>query len=252
MARTLKDSKLDKAEARRKLEARGKPYYRLIEEGLHLGYRRMSGRAGTWCVRRYVGNQQYSVSVIGIANNNSDADGDTILDFAQAQNKARAYLSGARKKAGPFTVKAALEEYFEKIEDEGKSAYDARRRIEPYVQRIVNTECDKLDARELRKWLLALSRAPARLRTAKGKKQQHRDLDHKDAETVRRRKATANRTWTVLRAALNFAYREGKIASAAAWERVEPFEDVDAARIRFLTLAEAQRLINARILNLGH
>ena len=48
-----------------------------------------------------------------------------------------------------------------------------------------------------------------------------------------------------LRAALNFAYREGKIASAAAWERVEPFEDVDAARIRFLTLAEAQRLINA-------
>ena len=73
MARTLKDSKLDKAEARRKLEARGKPFYRLIEEGLRLGYRRMSGRAGTWCVRRYVENRRSSVSVIGIADDNSDA-----------------------------------------------------------------------------------------------------------------------------------------------------------------------------------
>ncbi len=33
--------------------------------------------------------------------------------------------------------------------------------------------------------------------------------------------------------------------SDEAWRRVEPFENVDAARVRYLTIAEAQRLIAA-------
>jgi integrase len=41
------------------------------------------------------------------------------------------------------------------------------------------------------------------------------------------------------------AFREGKTDSDAEWRRVEPFEAVDAARIRYLTIAEAQRLVNA-------
>ena len=50
---------------------------------------------------------------------------------------------------------------------------------------------------------------------------------------------------TILKAALNRAWREGKIASDSPWRRVEPFEGVDAARVRYLTIGEAQRLINA-------
>ena len=50
---------------------------------------------------------------------------------------------------------------------------------------------------------------------------------------------------TILKAALNRAWRDGEISSDAAWRRVEPFEAVDAARVRFLRVAEAQRLINA-------
>jgi integrase len=34
-------------------------------------------------------------------------------------------------------------------------------------------------------------------------------------------------------------------ANSAAWRRVEPFEEVDAARVRYLTVAEAKRLLNA-------
>jgi integrase len=48
-----------------------------------------------------------------------------------------------------------------------------------------------------------------------------------------------------LKAALNRAWREGKIASDGAWRRVEPFEEADAARIRYLQIVECQRLINA-------
>ena len=70
-------------------------------------------------------------------------------------------------------------------------------------------------------------------------------LDKADHEAVRRRRASANRTLTVLKAALNRAWREGKISSDEAWRRVEPFEEADAARVRYLTVAEAKRLLNA-------
>jgi integrase len=72
-----------------------------------------------------------------------------------------------------------------------------------------------------------------------------RELDKADPEAIRRRRASANRTLTVLKAALNRAWREGKIPSDEAWRRVEPFEEVAAARVRYLTVAEAKRFLNA-------
>jgi integrase len=48
-----------------------------------------------------------------------------------------------------------------------------------------------------------------------------------------------------LKAALNRAFREGKVSSNAEWSRVEKFDNVDTARIRYLSVAEAKRLINA-------
>jgi integrase len=41
------------------------------------------------------------------------------------------------------------------------------------------------------------------------------------------------------------AWRKGKIASDDAWRRVPPFEPADAARVRYLQIDEARRLINA-------
>jgi hypothetical protein len=59
MARRIADKNLDSKEARRKLSSRGKPHWRGIERGLHLGYRRLSDGADPWIVRRYLGKQQY-------------------------------------------------------------------------------------------------------------------------------------------------------------------------------------------------
>jgi hypothetical protein len=47
MARRVRDNTLESRAARAKLKARGKPYYKAIGEGLHLGYRK--GQAeGKW------------------------------------------------------------------------------------------------------------------------------------------------------------------------------------------------------------
>ena len=62
-----------------------------------------------------------------------------------------------------------------------------------------------------------------------------------DPEKQRARMVTANRTWTILRAILNYAVREKK-CEAGAWGDVA-YKRVDRARERYLEIEEAQRLV---------
>jgi hypothetical protein len=78
MSRTVKDANLGTREARSRLQARGKPYYRLIEQGLHLGYRKNRGRGGKWVARHYLGSQSYLVETIASADDYGDADGTAV------------------------------------------------------------------------------------------------------------------------------------------------------------------------------
>ena len=89
-----------------------------------------------------------------------------------------------------------------------------------------------------------IAAAPPRLRTRPGEKQKVRDTSE-DPEAQRRRRASANRILTVLKATLNHAWREGKVASDDAWRRVTPFREADAARVHYLNREECRRLVNA-------
>lgn len=62
--------------------------------------------------------------------------------------------------------------------------------------------------------------------------------------TWRRWQASANRTLTILKAALNQAFADGKAASDDTWRRVKPFENVSAPVVRFLSPEECARLVN--------
>ena len=252
MARRVKDATLDSREARSKLKPRGKPYYRLIEPGLHVGYRKLKGRAGTWVVRHYVGEQAYQVESIGPADDLSDADGEAVLSYWNAVERARKHMVAranvAAGKHGPYTVAQAVRDYLGWLADKGKSARDSEYRANAFIlPDLGEFEIAKLTTDQLHEWHVALSKQSPRLRTEKGEKQNHKVRDKgADADEWRRkRRASANRTLTILRAALNRAWRDGKVASNGAWARVEPFDAVDAARIRYLTVAEAQRLVNA-------
>lgn len=253
MARTVQDKNLSSKETRLRLKARGKPYYRLIEQGLHLGYRRLKNhdgniQAGNWVVRHYKGDQQYEVETIGPADDKSDADGVKILSFSQAQVKARDLMvqraHRAAGKTGPITVKDAIDAYIEFLETKRKSARFSRYAADAFIlPKLGATAVNDLAKEQIEKWLNGLAKAGARIRVKKGKEQRFKEVTDPE-EHKRRRKSTANRILTILKAALNKAWREGKTPSDAAWRRVEPFEGVDAARVRYLTLAEATRLIN--------
>lgn len=107
-----------------------------------------------------------------------------------------------------------------------------------------STKLEDLTAEQVRKWHAKLAKASARVRTKKGAEQKFR-TNEDDPERERRRKSTANRILTILKAALNRSWRDGHVASDRAWRRVEPFKNVESARIRYLALDEATRFVNA-------
>ena len=262
--RKVRDSRLDSRKAREKLKARGMPYYRKIEGGLAVGYRKLRGQAGTWWCRHYVGEKKYDTEKLGTADDitdafaSGDADdhtvklldaaADPVMTFDQAQALARA-RKGKRAAGvtGPLTVADALDQYLERLKGEGsKSVDDARYRAEAFIRpRLGTIKVKALTADDVRKWMVRLAKEAPRLRTAEGKKQKHRSIEADEADVIRRRRATANRVLTILKSALNQAFRDGKVSTDTAWRCVEPFKEVDAPRIRHLEVAEATRLINA-------
>lgn len=251
MARTVRDTRLDSRAARERLEARDEPYWRLIEDGCHLGYRK--GRRGGRWIARYrepgAASRSYAKEGLGIADDTSDADGLHVLDFKQAQARAREWFGKAKGSAPvgrsqqDHTVADALDDYMAQFE--GKSRAATLSRVNAILKpELGHLRVARLSEGELRKWLKARADAPARLRTGKHAAQPNvRTVDTDDAR--RRRRSTANRDFTVLKAALNLAFREGRAAKDDAWRKVKPFRSFDGAKLRYLTDAEAQRLVNA-------
>lgn len=247
MTRTVQDAKLAKREQRLRLEPRKKPYWLTLNEGEHLGYYR-GARVGKW-VARYrragaVGN--YQETTIAEADDSADADGTLILDFRQAQDAARKWFGGLERNGGrrtsAYTVADALDDYLAGFQ--GKDLANTRRRIEAMIRPTMGAhEVSKLTTKQISDWLLALANAPARLRTAKGAAQNVRvTADTDDAR--RRRRSSANRVLTILKAALNCAYRDGRVPADDAWRRVKPFAKADASKLRYLADDEARRLVN--------
>ncbi len=88
MARRVRDVTLESRSARAALKVRGKPYYRGIGPGLHIGYRK-GKKGGRWVARLYAGYGNYRVEALADTDDMLDANGETVLDFWQAQEAAR-------------------------------------------------------------------------------------------------------------------------------------------------------------------
>jgi len=250
MARTVRDTNLESRTARARLAQRHKPYYRLIDQGCHLGYRK-GPRGGAWSARYFIGGGQYAEKTLGIADDTQDADGKSVLTFAQAQRQARAWFSVQARLAtgeghiGPYTVEDAWRDYLDWFGAHRKSEHAMQVSAEAHIVPALGPiELSALTTAKLRVWHEKLAATPARTRSKKNQPVRYRELSD-DPDALRRRKATANRILTILKAALNHAWREGKAATDEAWRRVKPFHNVNAPRIRYLTKAECKRLVNA-------
>lgn len=249
MARSARDKKLETRSARLKLPV-GKRYWLAIGKGLALGYRRTQEGYGTWSARLMLPSEKYVLRALGSADDQQDENGVDILTFYEAQAKARDVANDVKTAGGvlikPTTVKEASDRYLKwhKENRKGLSVVESALRVH-ILPTLGERNLSDLTTTHLRSWFAKVASTPARLRTGKfAKKVNHRPAPKTSAEK-KARQSTANRILTVLKAILNKAYADGYITGNTAWSKVKPFENVDDARIRYLTDGEAQRLVNA-------
>jgi integrase len=250
MAGTVKHAKLDSRTARSRLKRRRQPHWQALVTGkVHLGWQCWKGDpVGRWVLRRYVGNNKYRVQTLGRADDDASADGVDVLSHAQAEAKARAMVASPANGNGPIvrlTVRQAIDHYVDYKRHKGQPVADPISRCNVHIlPTLGDLVVSELTADHLRRWLATMAAAPAQTRPKAGKPRYRSEPTTE--EQFRQRRASANRTLAVLKAALNYAYDEGHVANRDAWgRRLAPLEKAQAARVRYLTVAEAGRLINA-------
>ncbi len=253
MARSARKASLESRSARAQLLMRRAPYFVKIAKGLRLGYYRGSA-SGTWIGRHYRGGGSYNTVALGLADDLTDADGSKIFDFWQAQGAARQWAEKQRLidegmvRGGPYTVADAVHDYLDAIRAEkGPAAERAARYVftASILPELGPVLVEKLTADRLLRWRNSLATRPKRVRTKRTADRLATREIPDDDDARRKRKATANRILTMLKAALNRAFQAGRVASDQAWRRVKPFAKVDEAVVRYLTADEARRLVSA-------
>jgi hypothetical protein len=247
MPRMNLDGRLKDRTNRAKLKQQGQPYWMVMEKGRALGYRK-GKKSGEWLARYYdpLLKPPKIYHPLGTADDFSDPNGVTILSFSQAQTAARAWFDVAYQQAtgeaitsGAFTVANAVDLYLKDRKRQGaktanRMSYDFNAHVLPALGDIA---IERLTRKRIEDWMLTVAESPIRRRGVKGA------IPSSDSEK-RSRKATANRVWTLLRAALNLAAKE-KGYSDDGWVAVKAFRGTQVARIRFLSVVEQVRLVNA-------
>jgi integrase len=182
-----------------------------------------------------------------------DADGGGLcLCYAEVQRKADEWFKlaargfeGEGPRNGPYTVKDALADYMAAYRRKGGKSVD---RTQWAIDALImpdlgSVQLAKLTRRRIEESHEGLANAAPRLRTKPGKVQKFRKKDD-SPDAIRRRRSSANRVLTVLKAALNHAHHARRVSSDDAWRIVKAFREADSARVRYLNDDEARRVVN--------
>ena len=227
--------RLDTREQRKGLLPRDAPYYQDVAKGIAIGYRK--GTIGaSWSLRVFNG-KRYHKTPVGSADDVLPADGISIYAWKDVLKVALTEPARADAYNSRYSVEQCVADYFQHRRAKDRSAGPLmidEGRVKPFVERFGTTQVTALTTSDLQVWRDRMVTQPSA------------DLAVGDAERrriVRASQATANRTWTVCRAALNHAFRGGRVDFDLAWRRIQPFQDVDEPRRRFLSVAEANRLM---------
>src|SRR5262245_17212688 len=106
MAGTVREARLGTRTSRARLKRGSQPHCTTITAGrAHLGYQRWpNDRCGRWVLRRRIGSG-YTVTAIGVADDDHPADGHTIFSHEQARALGVEMMSAGERPAGRITVR---------------------------------------------------------------------------------------------------------------------------------------------------
>ena len=202
---------------RARLKRGRQPHWQSLVPGKeHLGYQRWPGEPdGRWIWRHRLGSatkggrhyfSRYATTTLGLADDTSQADGSAVLSYAQAMAAARAAIASPRGQIHGLTVRQAMDRYVQFKLAQGQSVADLLSRARAHVLPVLGDfAVEALTAELLRNWLARLAATPAQVRP-KANKPQYRPAPKTD-EDIRRRRASANRVLTMLKACLNSRLR---------------------------------------------
>ena len=221
MARRPRSSTLETRTNRLKLPVQRKPHcFTTIAPGVALAYRRGKDR-NAWVVRASDGNGgNWLKNLPGIPDDFEDANGESVLDFWQAQDKARALARGTEDSGKPITVAEALGDYESDLKGRDGLTGNVSRVRHHLPPSLASKPVSLLTARELKRWRDGLGMKPA----------------------------TVNRTTRQLKAALNLAQRldPTRITNAHAWKvGLASLRDAHTARNAILSDEQVRALIAA-------
>jgi integrase len=195
MARKIRNSTLESRSARLKLAIRRKPYTGVpLGRGKTLLYRRNQGN-GRWVIKASDGHGDYWTKAFADADDYADSDGDKVLGFFEAQDRARELARGdtSAVSAAPITIDGALEDYARDLAARDAGVYNARRPKAHLPGPLLATPVQLLDSKGLRRW--------------------------RDGLLGKIAPATINRTCNALRAAFELAAQhDRRIQNRDAWE----------------------------------
>jgi integrase len=222
MAPRLRAPTLETRTARLKLKVRRKPYFVSVAPAISLGYRRNLG-PGSWLVRCADGKGGAWTKGFAVADDFEDASGEQVLDFWQAQARARELVRGKHTDAmKPVTVAEALDEYERDLAARGglvARVQHVRRLLTPVL---LERPVGLLVMRELRRW--------------------------RDSELARGlAPATVTRTCKAFAAALNYAAsHDPSITNRSAWSvGLAALPDSHRARIDAILSDDEVRVVVA-------
>jgi integrase len=191
MARRPRSSTLETRTNRLKLPLRKRPHgFVTIAPGIALAYRRCKG-AGRWIVRCADGRGSSWQKVFAVADDFEEANGESVLDFWQAQIRAKELARGTVDTGRPITVDEALDAYAAHLAARGGLAGNVSRVRHHLPPALAAKPVALLTPRELEHWRNALPVKPA----------------------------TINRMGHVVKAALNLAAKhDPRITNVNAWK----------------------------------
>jgi len=149
---------------------------------------------------------------------------------------------------GPYKVADAVRDYLAEIAAEKKPAavQGAKYVFDAWIlPELGSIQVDKLTTDRLVRWRNKIATESRRVRTKRTATEAARRETPDDDDARRARKATANRILAMLKAGLNRAFGVDRVSSDGAWRKLKPFKQVDEAVVRYLSLAESRRLVNA-------
>jgi len=225
-------AKIDTVSSREALKPRKEPYWSKRSEGQFVGFRRTHDSCGNWHARYRLKSGDQSTRGLGAldeypAHERFSRAVALAEEWFQHLSKGGAVTSG--------TVLEACNAYVEHVREEkgDTAANDLAGRYRRWVASdpIADSELSKLDRQDVKAYRQRLVKSPKKSRLA---------------EPAARSKDTVNRDMAAVRAALNYAFKDGLVTTDFAWrEPLKAFKNVTQRRALYLDIEQRRAFVKA-------